>query len=152
MAIDVKYVDYKNPDEEGNVIFVVDCVIVDIADNAESGKTDINLRVPDDFDITVFAGAFKKSNKKYIPKWYSEFKGYINLHSKYKVPVQIAVPDEDNDIDIINTDTARLITGDTDYKYYKAKVKMKLKEGAVYPMAVKIIGEPDNNYNPFEDM
>lgn len=152
MAIDVKYVSYKDPDEEGNVIFVVDCTIVDIADNAESGKTDINLRVPDDLDISIFAGAFKKSKKQYIPKWYSEFKGYVNLHSKYKVPVQIAIPDEEGDIDLINTDTAKLISGKDDYKYYKAKVKMKVKEGAVYPMAIKICGEPDNSYNPFDDM
>lgn len=152
MAIDVKYVDYKNPDEDGNIIFVVDCTIVDIANNEESGKTDINLRVPDDLDISIFAGAFKKSKKQYIPKWYSEFKGYINLHSKYRVPVQVAIADEDGDIDVDNTDTDKIIKGPYDFKYYKAKVKMKVKEGAVYPMAIKIYGEPDNTYNPFEDM
>lgn len=136
--------------ENNEVLF--EGYISSIATNDESGKTDINIYVGDDFNYSILKDAFAKSNKKYIPKWYTEKNGFVSLHSKYKIPVLDAT-DPNHEIKT-NTDiyiANHLI--DDPWHYHKALIKVVIKDGAVYPKAIKVFEDlSENDYNPFEGM
>lgn len=89
-------------------------------------------------DIT----AFDTVGEKMTPSWYKEQEGYINLNSIFDIPVMDI---KGNRIDF----DAWLETG----KAVKSKVKVSVrqKEGALYPIAIKVIEEGEE-FNPFANL
>ena len=86
--------------------------------------------------------AFDTVGEKMTPSWYKEQEGYINLSSIFDVPVMDI---EGNRIDF----DAWLETG----KAIKSKVKVSVrqKEGALYPIAIKVIEEGEE-FDPFANL
>lgn len=88
---------------------------------------------------------FKNSSMK--PKWVSNpegTEGYINFHTKYSIPVMVNGRIYDSDAILIDKDVEfanQLIGG-------QVKLQFVVKEGGVYPKAVKII-KLGEEYNPF---
>lgn len=89
-------------------------------------------------DIT----AFDTVGEKMTPSWYKEQEGYINLNSIFDIPVMDI---KGNRIDF----DAWLETG----KAVKSKIKVSVrqKEGALYPIAIKVIEEGEE-FDPFADL
>lgn len=89
-------------------------------------------------DIT----AFDTVGEKMTPSWYKEQEGYINLNSIFDIPVMDI---KGNRIDF----DAWLETG----KAVKSKVKVsaRQKEGALYPIAIKVIEEGEE-FDPFANL
>lgn len=89
-------------------------------------------------DIT----AFDTVGEKMTPSWYKEQEGYINLNSIFDIPVMDI---KGNRIDF----DAWLDTG----KAVKSKVKVSVrqKEGALYPIAIKVIEEGEE-FDPFANL
>lgn len=86
--------------------------------------------------------AFDTVGDKMTPSWYKEQEGYINLNSIFDIPVMDI---KGNRIDF----DAWLDTG----KAVKSKVKVSVrqKEGALYPIAIKVIEEGEE-FDPFADL
>lgn len=86
--------------------------------------------------------AFDTVGEKMTPSWYKEQEGYINLNSIFDIPVMDITG---NRIDF----DAWLETG----KAVKSKVKVSVrqKEGALYPIAIKVIEEGEE-FDPFADL
>lgn len=86
--------------------------------------------------------AFDTVGEKMTPSWYKEQEGYINLNSIFDIPVMDI---KGNRIDF----DAWLETG----KAVKSKVKVSVrqKEGALYPIAIKVIEEGEE-FDPFADL
>lgn len=89
-------------------------------------------------DIT----AFDTVGEKMTPSWYKEQEGYINLNSIFDIPVMDI---KGNRIDF----DAWLETG----KAVKSKIKVSVrqKEGALYPIAIKVIEEGEE-FDPFANL
>lgn len=86
--------------------------------------------------------AFNDCGPKYTPAWLKDAEGYINLASKYDIPVK--------------DKKGRKISFDDwleDGLYRGAIVKAKIRqtEGAVYPVCLVVV-EDGEEFDPFEDM
>lgn len=92
--------------------------------------------------ITVF----DESGSRFTPTWLKEMNGYINLKSNYSFPIKDNRGRDLSFDDWLETGTAK---GST----IRVKIRQKLSRGngAVYPVAVKII-TPGVAEDPFEDM
>ena len=95
-----------------------------------------------EFDYSQIT-AYDETPAKMIPSWYKDAEGYINLSSKY-------------DIDVLTPDGRRIVFRDLIEEgeaLHDAKVvaKMIQKDGAVYPLALKIL-EYGEERDPFENM
>ena len=92
-------------------------------------------------DYTEFT-AFDNSGAKLTPAWFKEQKGYINLSSLFDIPV-------------MNTDGEEMTTQewlDTKKAVHSfIKLKVRQKEGAVYPAAI-IVVEDGDEADPFAGM
>lgn len=92
-------------------------------------------------DYTEFT-AFDNSGAKLTPAWFKEQKGYINLSSRFDIPV-------------MNTDGEEMTTQewlDTKKAVHSfIKLKVRQKEGAVYPAAI-IVVEDGEEADPFAGM
>lgn len=102
----------------------------------------------DKFDKTDFIKAYEKSDLK--PKFITDENCYlINIKSLFDFPCCIndpSVKDTDYDIEHVSgwLETGEIIDA-------KIKIKVKIKEGAIYPVAM-IIEKLGSIYNPFEGM
>ena len=79
-------------------------------------------------------------NDRFCPKWLKDNDSeYINVHSKFDIPCQSVFKDRLLDMDI----ETELFEG------AEVILAIKVKEGGVYPHAIRVIknGEP---FNPFE--
>lgn len=74
--------------------------------------------------------AFANTSKKYIPTWYKNQDGNIILKSRYDIPVMNTDGDKVTFEDWL---AEGLISG------AKVKCKIKMKEGAIYPISLKIL-------------
>ena len=86
--------------------------------------------------------AFDNAGSKLTPTWYKNKDGYMNLTSKFDIPVK-------------DTD-GKVITFDTwihEYNVVGAVVNIKTiqKDGVIYPSAIVVV-EDGEEINPFEDM
>ena len=103
----------------------------------EKNHITINGEIPYD-EIT----AFENSGSKLTPTWYKNKDGYMNLTSKFDIPVK---------------DTnGKVITFDTwihEHNVVGAVVNIKTiqKDGVIYPSAIVVVEEGEE-LNPFEDM
>lgn len=101
----------------------------------------------DKFDKTDFIKAYEKSDLK--PKFITDDDCYlINIKSLFDFPCKVTDTDKQTDYDIEHV-SDWLETGEiTDAKI---KMKVKLKEGAIYPVSM-IVEKLGSIYNPFEGM
>ena len=86
--------------------------------------------------------AFDTVGEKMTPSWYKEQEGYINLNSIFDIPVMDI---KGNRIDFDAwLETEKVVKS-------KVKVSVRQKEGALYPMAIKVIEEGEE-FDPFADL
>ena len=86
--------------------------------------------------------AYDDCGSKYTPSWLKDANGYMNLKSNFDIPVKDVRGRKISFDDWIESGTT---TG------AMVKIKIRQKEGAIYPMAVKILQDGEN-VDPFEDM
>lgn len=86
--------------------------------------------------------AYENVGSKMQPGWYKEAEGYINLSSKFDIPVRNSQGKEITFEAWINGDDTHNAT---------VKVKIRQKDGAIYPICIVVLqdGEP---VDPFEGM
>lgn len=90
--------------------------------------------------------AFKDSGKKFTPDWIKDFKGYVNVSSKYPVAVRMAYENPIRESDSIEKEISDGL------KWVGADVKLSInvKEGAIYPSAILMLTE-GKAFNPFHE-
>jgi len=86
--------------------------------------------------------AYNDCGPKFTPKWLKDAEGYINLASKYDIPVKDIKGNKISFDDWLK-----------DGLYHGAIVKAKIRqtEGAVYPVCLVVV-ENGEEFDPFEDM
>lgn len=107
-------------------------------------KTHISLAevaISDD-TMKILKEAFKKSGKKFTPKWINEFEGFVNVSTIYDIPTKNLVEG-----------TTHLDILDVEMPTHNSEVTMSVvvKEGALYPKAIKIYTEGEE-YDAFSDL
>lgn len=114
---------------------------------AEFGRTKYDEKMKnrltvksEDLDYSVI-WAYDDCGPKYTPRWLKDANGYINLDSSFDIPVMI-----DND-EISFDDWLGLKTAIGS----AVKVKIRQKDGKIYPVCVKVLKE-GNKIDHFEDM
>ena len=85
--------------------------------------------------------AYEGVGTKMTPAWYINLDGYINLASIYSIPVL--------DSEGIKTDTDKRYQSDNVIGS-KVRVSIRQKEGAIYPVAIKVL-EDGEERDPFKD-
>ena len=104
--------------------------------------------VLDDSDYTEFyetcENAYADSGSRMTPKWLKERNGYVNLTSNYDVPTK----DANNRV----TTLEELIQARADLNGSLAQVCVRIKEGSVYPISIKIsaYGEERDLFSCFD--
>ena len=101
----------------------------------------------DKFDKTDFIKAYEKSDLK--PKFITDDNCYlINIKSLFDFPCKVTDRDKQSDYDIEHVsdwlETGEVIDA-------KIKIKVKIKEGAIYPVAM-IVEKLGSIYNPYDGM
>lgn len=86
--------------------------------------------------------AFEKSGLKLTPTWYKNRDGYMNLASVFNIPVLT-----ENNLKIKFSDWI------SEYNTVGATVNVKViqKDGAVYPVSIKVLKDGEE-INPFEGL
>lgn len=123
-------------------------VVKGIVKKAYTGKTkfseDVKNRITifsEDFPYTDIT-AYDDQPDKLTPGWFKDQEGYCNLASGF-------------DVDVMATSGKKITFEDwvTNYDTHNAEVTVKIrqKDGAIYPVAIKVYkdGEPVDN---FDDM
>lgn len=87
--------------------------------------------------------AYDNVGSKLTPTWFKDKTGYINLSSIYDIPIQ--------DVSGKRIDFEEWIGEDYNALGSKVKVSIKQKEGALYPIAIKVIEEGEER-DPFEGL
>lgn len=87
--------------------------------------------------------AYDNVGSKLTPTWFKDKTGYINLSSIYDIPIQ--------DVNGKRIDFEEWIGEDYNALGSKVKVSIKQKEGALYPIAIKVIEEGEER-DPFEGL
>lgn len=86
--------------------------------------------------------AYDECGSKYTPSWLKDAEGYMNLKSVFDIPVKDTRGRKISFDDWLESETTRGAI---------VVVKIRQKEGAIYPMAIKILQDGEN-VDPFEDM
>lgn len=98
-----------------------------------------------DKQIEELQEAFKESGKKFTPAWILDFEGYVNTSTKYELPCK--------DLQDRVYSSVEDFVCDNEFNYRGADVLLALniKEGAVYPKAIKFLteGEPYDAFDEF---
>lgn len=87
--------------------------------------------------------AYDNVGSKLTPTWYKDKTGYINLSSIYDIPVM--------DVAGKRIDFEDWLSDGYNALGSKVKVSIKQKEGALYPIAIKVIEEGEER-DPFEGL
>ena len=87
--------------------------------------------------------AYDNVGSKLTPTWYKDKTGYINLSSIYDIPVMHVAGKKIDFEDWLSDDYNALGS--------KVKVSIKQKEGALYPIAIKVLEEGEER-DPFEGL
>lgn len=78
--------------------------------------------------------AFKDSGKTFTPSWVQEFEGYVNVSTKFELPVRDMDGNEDPSIEDAISDGLAWVGAD-------CKLSINIKEGAIYPNAIVLTSE-----------
>ena len=111
--------------------------------NNDQLETTLSLFSEDEEVYSKLASAYADTHEKFIPRWFKEKNGYINLKSNFDIPVLDTNNNETTLVDLIN-ESPTLIGS-------KVNISLTLADGAVYPNAIKIIEEGEVK-NPFEGL
>lgn len=87
--------------------------------------------------------AYDNVGSKLTPTWFKDKTGYINLSSIYDIPVM--------DVTGKKIDFEDWLSDGYNALGSKVKVSIKQKEGALYPIAIKVIEEGEER-DPFEGL
>ena len=142
-----KNVTSKQEEKKGKEIVIVEGTVVSARigtsrfDDKEKCRLSIKCE-PETLDYAKFEKAYEKSGSRLTPNWVKDKDGYINLNSKFDIPCK----------DI----TGKIITFEEFTEKSTAlgsliKVSLTIKEGAVYPVAFKVLQEGEE-LNPFEGL
>lgn len=100
-----------------------------------------------DDQIKILEDCFKDNGKKFTPDWVKNFKGYVNLKTKYELPCR--------DLDGNEFVSVEDFICDTNFAWYNADVEISVntKDGAVYPKAIvfKSTGTAINAFAEFDN-
>lgn len=86
--------------------------------------------------------AFEESGNKLTPTWFKEKTGYINLTSRFDIPVMTIKGKKITFEEWLET---KVVIGST------VKCKFIQKEGAIYPVAIKVV-EDGEVFDAFEGL
>ena len=86
---------------------------------------------------------YKDSGDKFTPEWVKNFDGYVNISTKFELPMASPDGHKFDSIEDYMTD-GNAVIGAT------VMLSINLKEGAVYPKAIVMLTE-GTPYNPFEE-
>lgn len=86
---------------------------------------------------------YKDSGDKFTPEWVKNFDGYVNISTKFELPMVSPDGHKFDSIEDYMTD-GNAVIGAT------VKLSLNLKEGAVYPKAIVMLTE-GTPYDPFEE-
>ena len=111
--------------------------------NNDQLETTLSLFSEDEEVYSKLASAYENTHEKFIPRWFKEKEGYINLKSNFEIPVLTTNDEETTLVDLIN-ESPTLIGS-------KVNISLTLTDGAVYPNAIKIV-EDGEVKNPFEGL
>ena len=124
--------------ENGDLVFIatVKRAFIGTTKYDDKPKNRLTLYNPD-FDYTLIT-AYDEAPTKLTPSWFKDAEGYINLNSKFDIPVK------DQDGTILTFE--EWVLTDTNNAIVKAKIRQK--EGSVYPVALVVMepGEPVDNF------
>lgn len=124
--------------ENGDLVFTatVKRAFIGATKYDDKVKNRITLYNPD-FDYTLIT-AYDNAPAKLTPSWFKDAEGYVNLNSKFDIPVK------DKDGTILTFE--EWVLTDTNNAIVKAKIRQK--EGSVYPVALVVLeeGEPVDNF------
>lgn len=111
--------------------------------NNDQLETTLSLFSEDEEVYSKLSSAYDNTHEKFIPRWFKEKEGYINLKSNFDIPVLDTNNNETTLVDLIN-ESPTLIGS-------KVNISLTLVDGAIYPNAIKII-EDGEVKNPFEGL
>jgi hypothetical protein len=124
--------------ENGDLVFTatVKRAFIGATKYDDKVKNRVTLYNPD-FDYTLIT-AYDNAPAKLTPSWFKDAEGYINLNSKFDIPVK------DKDGTILTFE--EWVLTDTNNAIVKAKIRQK--EGSVYPVALVVLeeGEPVDSF------
>lgn len=125
--------------ENGDLVFIatVKRAFIGTTKNDDTEMNRLTLYNPD-FDYSLIT-AYDHSAAKYTPSWYKDSKGYINLNSRFEIPVK------DIDGEVITFE--EFTKTETHNSIVKAKIRQK--EGSIYPVALVVLeeGEPVDHFD-----
>ena len=137
----------KQEEKKGREIVIVEGTVVSarIGTSRFDDKEKCRLSVkcePKTLDYAKFEKAYEKSGSRLTPNWVKDKDGYINLNSKFDIPCK----------DI----TGKIITFEEFTEKSTAlgstvMLSLTIKDGAVYPVAFKVLEEGEE-LNPFEGL
>lgn len=147
MSENTKNATSKQEEKKGKEIVIVEGTVVSARIGTsrfdEKEKCRLSIKCdPSKLDYAKFDKAYEKSGSRLTPNWVKDKDGYINLNSKFDIPCK----------DI----TGKVITFEEFTEKSTAlgslvKASLTIKDGAVYPVAFKVLEEGEE-LNPFEGL
>lgn len=86
--------------------------------------------------------AFKDAGSKFTPAWINNFDGYVNVSTKFELPYRYGKKE--------GTSLEDLVADGFAWKNAPVSLSLTVKEGAVYPKALIILGEGEE-FNAFAE-
>ena len=147
MSENTKNATSNQEEKKGKEIVIVEGTVVSARigtsrfDDKEKCRLSIKCE-PTTLDYAKFEKAYEKSGSRLTPNWVKDKDGYINLNSKFNIPCK----------DI----TGKAITFEEFTEKSTAlgseiKLTLTIKDGAIYPVAFKVLQEGEE-LNPFEGL
>lgn len=91
----------------------------------------------------IIKSAYVNSGENFTPTWVKEMNGYVNLSTSFDVPVK--------HIDgVTEPSFEKSIENGFPFMHSKVQVALAIKDGAIYPKAIKVDSEGEL-YNAFAD-
>lgn len=94
--------------------------------------------------LKTLEDAFKDSGKKFTPAWVADFDGYVNTSTVYELPAILPTGKQVVSIEDAIEDGFNFLGADV-------RLSLNVKDGAVYPKAIRFINE-GKEVNPFEGL
>lgn len=100
----------------------------------------------EDKQLEEFKEAFKDSGKNFTPDWVKDFKGYVNVSTKYELPFRDLEGNEFNSIEVSIASGLAWVGADV-------KMSLNIKEGAIYPNSIVFMsdGKAFNAFAEFDE-
>lgn len=102
--------------------------------------SDVNIS---DDKMEELKEAFKDAGKQFTPDWIKNFEGYVNVSTKFELPVRLLDGNDCMSIEDAIADGLKFVGADV-------KMSINVKEGAVYPNAIVMLSE-GAAFDPFAE-